>query len=130
MAWKGELGKGWGGGWGRVGEEVAEGLGRRFGKGWGGLAFYTSKTPFKQKKTLTCSRNQKTINVDNFSGLSRECVGVNFSMCCLSSWGKSETHKQKSQEISGKCRDNFVYDVFSCVYCFFFSGPDSHEYAT
>ena len=37
-----------------------------------------------------------------FSGLSRERVGVEFVDVLPFSWGERETHKQNSQEISGK----------------------------
>ena len=61
-------------------------------------------------------------------------MGVKLFMCFPFSWGKRETHKQNSQEISGKgrespgtvpgeSRDNPVKLLFTCllVYCFFFS---------
>ena len=71
---------------------------------------------------------KKPININNFAGLSRRWVGVKLFMCFPFSWGKRETHKQNSQEISGKGRDspgiipgqsreNFVY-VFSCLLVF------------
>ena len=51
-----------------------------------------------QKKTI--------ININNFAGLSRKWVGVKSFMCFPLSWGKRETHKQNSQEISAKGRDS------------------------
>ena len=71
---------------------------------------------------------KKPININNFAGLSRKWVGVKLFMCFPFSWGKRETHKQNSQETSGKGRDspgiipgqsreNFVY-VFSCLLVF------------
>ena len=44
--------------------------------------------------------------VNNFAGLSRKWVGVKLFMCFHFSWGKRETHKQNSQEISGKGRES------------------------
>ena len=49
---------------------------------------------------------KKPININNFAGLSRKWVGVKLFMCFPFSWGKRETHKQNSQEISGKGRDS------------------------
>ena len=46
------------------------------------------------------------ININNFAGLSRKWVGVKLFMCFPFSWGKRETHKQNSQEISGKGRES------------------------
>ena len=71
---------------------------------------------------------KKPININNFAGLSRKWVGVKLFMCFPVSWGKRETHKQNSQEISGKgrespgiipgqSRENFVY-VFACLLVF------------
>ena len=48
---------------------------------------------------------KKTININNFAGLSWKWVGVKLFMCFPFSWGKEETHKQNSQEISGKGQD-------------------------
>ena len=50
-------------------------------------------------------------------------------MCCVLFWRKRETHKQNSQEISGKCRDSpgitpgqsgemFFFYVFPCLLAF------------
>ena len=79
---------------------------------------------------------KKPININNFAGLSRKWVGVKLFMCFPFSWGKRETHKQNSQEISGKGRDspgiipgqsreNFVY-VFSCLLVF--PGPNKSHF--
>ena len=49
---------------------------------------------------------KKPININNFAGLSRKWVGVKLFMCFPFSWGKRETHKQNSQEISGKGQES------------------------
>ena len=68
------------------------------------------------------------ININNFSGLSQERVGVKFVYVLPVSWGNWEKHKQNSEDISGKgrespgqsrtilkqSRENFVY-AFSCL---------------
>ena len=70
--------------------------------------------------------------MNNFSGLSRKWVGVKFVHVLHFSWGRRDTHKQNSQEISvkwwdspgivpGQSRGKFVY-VFSCLLAF--SGPN------
>ena len=48
------------------------------------------------------SGTRKTININNFSGLSRERVGVKVVYVLPFSW----TKREKSQEISGKCQDS------------------------
>ena len=45
-------------------------------------------------------------NINNFPGSSREWVGAKFVYVLPLSWGNKETHKQHSQEISGKCLDS------------------------
>ena len=76
----------------------------------------------------TIGGEKKTININNFAGWSWKWVGVKLFMCFPFSWGKRETHKQNSQEISGKgrespgiipgqSRENFVY-VFACLLVF------------
>ena len=49
---------------------------------------------------------KKPININNLAGLSRKWVGVKLFMCFPFSLGKRETHKQNSQEISGKGRES------------------------
>ena len=78
---------------------------------------------------------KKPININNFAGLSRKWVGVKLFMCFPLSRGKRETHKQNSQEISGKgrdspgtvpgkSRDNPVKILFMCFLVYwFFSRP-------
>ena len=74
------------------------------------------------------SGEKKPININNFAGLSRKWVGV--KLLCVSPFpeGKRETHKQNSQEISGKgrespgtvpgqSRENVVY-LFACLLVF------------
>ena len=47
---------------------------------------------------------KKPININNLAGLSRKWVKL--FMCFPFSWRKRETHKQHSQEISGKGRES------------------------
>ena len=54
----------------------------------------------------TSRGRKKPININNFAGLSQKWVGVKLFMCFPFSWGKRETHKQNSQEISGKGRES------------------------
>ena len=74
-------------------------------------------------------KTNKHKQLEVFAGLSRKWVGVKLFMCFPFSWGKRETHKQNSQEISGKgqespgivpgqSRENLVY-VFACLLVFF-----------
>ena len=63
-------------------------------------------TSFGLVKTKIYRGRGKPINMNNFSGLSPEWVGVNFVYVLPFSWGKRETHKQNSQEIPGKGRDS------------------------
>ena len=50
------------------------------------------------------SEDEKPININNFSGLFREWVGVKFVYVLPFSGKKRETHKHNSQELSGKGR--------------------------
>ena len=50
---------------------------------------------------------KKPININNFSGLSQEWVGVNFVYVLpFFLAAKKGTYKEYSQKISGKCRPN------------------------
>ena len=57
-------------------------------------------------RLLNFGGKKKPININNFAGLSRKWVGVKLFMCFPFSWGKRETHRQNSQEISGKGRES------------------------
>ena len=80
--------------------------------------------------------------VNNFSGLSRDWVGLKFVYVLPFSWGKRETQKHNSEEMSGKCRDgpgtvpgysrdNPVKKLLMCFLVYwFFSGPNFLETTT
>ena len=68
-------------------------------------------------------------------------MGVKLFMCFPFPWGKGETHKQNSQEISGKgrespgivpgwSRDNPVKILFMCFLAHWFSWPYSSRTTT
>ena len=81
-----------------------------------------------------CNVVRERKNIDNFSGLSREWVGVKFVYVLPFSWGKGKYINKvprKSQENAmGQSRDNpgtipwnLCKFMSSLVYCVFFSGP-------
>ena len=99
------------------------------------IGFLYMRRPERPKHRGT----QKPININNFSGLCRERVGVNFVfLCVLFLWGKGKyinkiprkSHAGQSRDnpgiIQGQSREILVY-VLSCL-LFFFSSSKSNMY--
>ena len=87
---------------GRCSMRPSPSLASVWGWGWGLLSFEG-----RGVGGPPCQGKKKTpININNFAGLCRKWVGVKLFMCFPFSWGIRETHKQNSQEISGKGRES------------------------
>ena len=84
---------------------------------------------FRGPQSLVDQGKKKHININKFSGLSRDWVGAkNLFMCFFRviPYGGEKTHKQNPPQIPGQSRENFVYVISSlcvCVCFFFFFGP-------